>query len=119
MSLVKSLFELVSERENISIFRIDKTHDIFNGHFPNQPVLPAVTMLQLLKFEVERQTKKTLQLERLANAKFLQVVNPQLNDIISIELKITSAENKYKVNAILKQDSVIVAKLSTVYSENR
>lgn len=119
MSLVMSLFKLVSECEKTSNFSIDKTHDIFNGHFPNQPVLPAVTMLQLLKFEVERQTKKTLQLERLTNAKFLQVVNPQLNDIISIELKITSAEKKHKINAILKQDNVIVAKLSAVYFENR
>ena len=32
-----------------AIIELDEHHDIFKGHFPGQPVLPGVCMLQITK----------------------------------------------------------------------
>ncbi len=51
--------------------KINKTHKIFVGHFPKNPVTPGVLMLQIIKNCLEIHLEKPLLIQRLSHVKFL------------------------------------------------
>lgn len=72
---------------------IDADHKIFEGHFPNQPVVPGVCMMQMIKEIVEHITGKQTNLLQAADMKFLAVINPRENNLINASIKYTADEN--------------------------
>lgn len=72
---------------------IDADHTIFEGHFPNQPVVPGVCMMQMIKEVVEHITGKQTNLLQAADMKFLAVINPRENNLINASIKYTTDEN--------------------------
>lgn len=66
---------------------INADHKIFEGHFPNQPVVPGVCMMQMIKEIVEHVIGKETNLEKAADMKFLAVINPQQNNLIHATIK--------------------------------
>ncbi|MBO9617758.1 MAG: 3-hydroxyacyl-ACP dehydratase [Niabella sp.] len=56
--------------------QLNATHKIFEGHFPGQPVLPGVCMMQIIKELTEKATGKKLFLNEAAQCKFLSMVDP-------------------------------------------
>ncbi|RZK15805.1 MAG: 3-hydroxylacyl-ACP dehydratase [Hymenobacter sp.] len=73
--------------------RLRPEHAIFAGHFPGQPVVPGVCLLQLLKELLEGATQQSLQLVRAGNVKFLTVLVPGVPEIVHAQLKFESSED--------------------------
>ena len=72
---------------------INADHKIFEGHFPNQPVVPGVCMMQMIKEIVEFVLNIQTNLTQAADMKFLAVINPQENNIVQATIKYTTDEN--------------------------
>lgn len=72
---------------------IDKNHNIFEGHFPGQPVVPGVCLTQMVKEVVEELTGDKVMLTKGSNLKFMAVVNPQENADLEMNLTYTKKEN--------------------------
>lgn len=68
---------------------LNAKHQIFNGHFPNNPITPGVCLTQMLKESIEQITKKKLMLVNGSNLKFMAVLNPEQhpNATITVNLK--------------------------------
>jgi 3-hydroxyacyl-[acyl-carrier-protein] dehydratase len=68
---------------------LNAKHQIFNGHFPNNPITPGVCLTQMLKESIEQIIKKKLTLVNASNLKFMAILNPELHPTatISISLK--------------------------------
>jgi len=66
---------------------------IFEGHFPDVPVVPGVCMLQMIKELLEDRIGKPLQLLKAGNLKFLAVINPRLNSELSISISYVSGDD--------------------------
>ena len=87
---------------------INATHKIFDGHFPGQPVVPGVCMMQMVKEIIEQATQKKTDLLKAGDMKFLAVINPQQNNFIQAALKYTVEENgSLVVSATLFKDELI------------
>lgn len=91
MTLLKSNFYTVIELEQKgdqlqAIVTIDPNHKIFEGHFPGQPVVPGVCMLQMIKELAERQLDKSLLLREASQIKYLNVLIPITGDKILIQI---------------------------------
>lgn len=71
---------------------INKDHSIFEGHFPGQPVVPGVCMMQMILELMEQVTGKRLKLITAHDMKFLAVINPQVNNSVSATVKYTEDE---------------------------
>ena len=71
--------------------RLNPDHAVFAGHFPGQPVVPGVCMLQIIKELLEGATGQALQLQRAANVKFLTVLTPQAHEVVSVQLTFDSS----------------------------
>ena len=72
--------------------RLNPEHAIFAGHFPGQPVVPGVCMLQIIKELLEGTTGQPMQLVKASNIKFLTVLTPAAHEIVSVQLKFESSE---------------------------
>ena len=66
---------------------INKSHHIFQGHFPGLPVVPGVCMVQIIKELVEQNVGKSLMLREAGNIKFLSMINPEVNSKVIIRCK--------------------------------
>ncbi|GAB3655188.1 hypothetical protein GCM10027594_28480 [Hymenobacter agri] len=75
-----------------AIIRLNPDHAIFAGHFPGQPVVPGVCMLQIIKELLETALGQRVQLARAGNVKFLAVLEPRANAIVEVRLTFESSE---------------------------
>lgn len=94
---------------------IDTNHEIFNGHFPEQPVVPGACMVQLVKDILEKRLNQTLQLKIANNLKFLELINPQVITNIQLRLAYTMEDNQIKVNGDLIAEDVVYFKFQGIY----
>ena len=91
---------------------IDAGHKIFEGHFPGQPVLPGVCMLQIFKELLEKATAQKLFLYQADNCKFLSMVDPRVSPQLVFTIDYTTTEGYIKANGILKSETTTFLKLA-------
>ncbi len=118
MLLEKGLYQLISfqvEANKIAaVIQINASHEIFDGHFPGQPVLPGVCMLQISQELIEKATASSLVMESTGQVKFLSMVVPQNAQEISIE--ISWKENLDMVSVLWKDaDANAILKYTAGY----
>lgn len=109
-------FFTISERtasgNNIlATIEINALHHIFEGHFPGQPVVPGVCMLQIVKELLETAIKKKTQLHSADFLKFLAVINPVENPAVQAAFSYDSKDDgSIIVNGRLYKDTTIFLK---------
>lgn len=89
-------------------------HAIFKGHFPGEPVVPGVCMMEIVKEQLQQQLNKKLSMQLAGNVKFLQFITPGVEPLLSISWK--DIEGGYKINASFKSDSAFFFKLDGTYN---
>lgn len=55
---------------------LDSEHFIFKAHFPGQPIMPGVCIVQMVKELLEDCLGKSFRISRIKNVKFLSVISP-------------------------------------------
>ena len=97
-----------SETEIWAELFINAGHKIFEGHFPNQPVVPGVCMMQMIKEILEEVIGKETNLITAAELKFLAVINPLENNLVHTSIKYASDENgAINISASLFKDELV------------
>jgi 3-hydroxyacyl-[acyl-carrier-protein] dehydratase len=85
-------------------------HDIFKGHFPGQPVVPGVCMMEMVKELLEQQVDKFLWMRNAAQVKFLQLITPDEQPVINVSWN--EDGDNYNVNASFNNNAAALFKLS-------
>ncbi len=85
-------------------------HDIFKGHFPQQPVVPGVCMMQIVKELLEEQTGRKLVLRQALQVKFLQLILPETEPEVTISW--SSDADQLTANAVFKKEGTALFKMS-------
>lgn len=121
--VLKDFYKVLSEEKttdskySITIL-VNEKHDVFKGHFPGNPIMPGVCMIQIIKELTEKITKETLMIQTLANVKFMALINPENNPELRLELDITTTEdNLVKVKNTTYFNETVALKLSNVYKK--
>jgi 3-hydroxyacyl-[acyl-carrier-protein] dehydratase len=68
-------------------------HGIFAGHFPGNPVVPGVCMLQLVQELMEDARKEKLLLRESGQMKFLQFIDPRHHPQVELQINYTTKES--------------------------
>ena len=55
---------------------VNASQPVFNGHFPGQPILPGVFLLNFIRQQLQAMHDKPLHFSRLRRVKFLRPVVP-------------------------------------------
>ena len=96
---------------------INASHKIFDGHFPGQPVVPGVCMMQMVKEIMEQVTGKKTDLIKSSEMKFLAIIDPLQNNNISATLKYAINDNQNMiVSAVLFKDELTHFKFKGVFA---
>lgn len=81
----------------------------FEGHFPNNPILPAIALFDLSEVMLEQGLKKPIKFKTVSSAKFLVPIIPR--DKIKIELSLNEKSQNWS-GVFTNQENKIVCKLS-------
>ncbi|MBA4145538.1 MAG: hypothetical protein C0523_07240 [Cytophaga sp.] len=105
-----------NEQQTITAtLQINKQHAVFNGHFPGQPVVPGVCMMQMVKEVLERETQQKYLIREADHLKFLTLLDPTVHPEIEAEIKSESTTDGLKVVATLFTGDVIFFKIKSTF----
>ena len=94
---------------------LNPDHEIFKGHFPNNPVTPGVCMMQIIKELTQNVCGLNLQLSQSNNIKFMALINPMVNSDLVLELDVVQSETEVKVKNTTYFGETTALKLSSTY----
>lgn len=120
--LLQDFYKIVSlekkEQRHEAVILVNEQHDVFNGHFPGNPIMPGVCMMQIIKELAEEITESKLMLQSLTNVKFMALINPEVTPELRLELDITiTDEDLVKVKNTSYFNETTALKLSSVYKK--
>lgn len=96
---------------------IDAQHPIFAGHFPGQPVLPGVCMVQMMKELLQKAVGKELVLGEASQCKFLSMVDPGQTPSLQAVIDFDTPEDQpLGMSAQLKTHTGIVFKMQAKWT---
>lgn len=90
-----------------ALININAKHAVFDGHFPGNPIVPGVTMVQIVKEVLGQSLNQELFLSKAVNIKFMAILNPNEDPEVQVNIKIKS-----------KEDNLIAAS-STITKEDK
>lgn len=97
--------------------RLDEKHPVFKGHFPGQPVVPGVCEMQIVKEILTSVVQRKLQMLYADDIKFLQMIDPNLNNMLNVEIHYSiQEENKIELHANIFQENRICFKLNAAFT---
>ena len=117
--LIEELYK-VTATENTSEgilakVHLNKDHAIFKGHFPGNPVMPGVCMIQIIKELTEETTGKNLFLAVSSNIKFMAIINPEKNPDLQLSIDITQENGEVKVKNTTSFEETVALKLNATF----
>ncbi|MGV0756948.1 3-hydroxyacyl-ACP dehydratase [Empedobacter brevis] len=118
--LIPNLYTIKkSEKVDDSNFKVqielNPNHEIFEGHFPNNPITPGVCMMQIIKELTEGIVSKDLFLSKVSNVKFMTTINPFKQAILDLNLTIVHENNEVKVKNSSFFEATNALKFSAIY----
>jgi 3-hydroxyacyl-[acyl-carrier-protein] dehydratase len=121
--LLKDFYAITSLQKNDDqkytvIILVNENHDVFKGHFPGNPIMPGVCMMQIIKELTEQITQSNLIMQSLSNVKFMALINPFVTPELKLELDITITEDQLvKVKNTSSFGETVALKLGSVYKK--
>ena len=99
--------------------RLNPDHNLYQGHFPQQAVVPGVMQIQIIKELMENAVEITLLIREVTVAKYLRVVTPIDNQELHIQIEYKLNEKgDYLVNAVLSKGDINFTKVKVRFSES-
>jgi 3-hydroxyacyl-[acyl-carrier-protein] dehydratase len=104
--LLNDFYTIENENQDENAFsatiRFNASHAIFNGHFPGQPVVPGVCMIQIVKELLEECLERKILLTQAPQVKFLQLITPETTPVLLMSW--TREENYIALTAGFKTE---------------
>ncbi len=117
--LIEGLYtirELKSTDTDISAkIKLNPNHEIFDGHFPGNPIMPGVCMMQIIKEMTEDVLSKELFLQTSTNIKFMAKINPETHPNLLLNISFSEEEGMIKLKNSTYFDDTLALKLNAKY----
>ena len=76
-----------SDHQIVATLHLVADHAIFGGHFPGQPILPGVCMMEMIAEVMGVFLKSSFRISAGPVIKFLRMIDPRMNPSIHLEIK--------------------------------
>lgn len=96
------------EGEYSYAIRLNRTHEVYQGHFPGMPVAPGVCLLRMIKECVSHALNASVRYQTISNCKFLSVVNPEKEERLEL---VFSLKDTCMLQAVVRAGEATVLKL--------
>lgn len=106
-----------AETESAMEVKVLGNSPVFEGHFPGNPILPGVIMVEAVRSSLQRLFGKEFHLKTALSIKFLSVLNPAKNETVHLGIKHTEVEDGLKIEANLFSGDTVFFKMKGVYTQ--
>lgn len=117
--LIEGLYSIIDFKQEDSrvtaSVKLNKAHKVFKGHFPGNPIMPGVCMIQMIKELSEKVVERELFLSVCSNVKFMAIINPEKNEVIQLVLDIFSENGIVKVKNTTSFGDTLALKLNATF----
>lgn len=88
--------ERIVEKESATQYftHLNASHEIYNGHFPGDPICPGVCNVQTIRECAEMKTGKKLRIDSISICRFSALITPTGSPDLLISLELTQNEDK-------------------------
>lgn len=112
--LIKDFYNITEFQEfddeiNVKI-HLNPEHEVYDGHFKGQPVVPGVIQLQIIKEVVEKSTGKELFMNNIIQVKYLIPIIPKSEPLLINIKKLASESRKVKITAVVTTEDIVFTK---------
>lgn len=105
-----------SPRQITAVFRFKKELDLFNGHFPGNPILPGIFQIEMVKYAMEKIFDTCLCIKSVKKTKFSSLIHP--GETVFLDIMLNKEENsRFSVKAVLKAGDTVAGKTNMVLME--
>jgi 3-hydroxyacyl-[acyl-carrier-protein] dehydratase len=102
--------------EITTVIKLNPDHEIYKGHFPDQPVVPGVVQLQIIKELLEARIEHKLLLSNMASAKYLNMIIPEKHTKLECQITIKEADGVKKITAAIKEKDLVFTKIKASFT---
>lgn len=103
-----------TENSFSGLVSFNTTHAIFEGHFPDNPVVPGVCMMAIFSELLAKYFSARLFLKEASVIKFLQLIPPNIQPTFHATFSITDEQNII-LTASLKNNDVFLFKMIGIF----
>lgn len=97
---------------------LDPAHTVYDGHFPGNPVVPGVCLIQMIKEVIEHHVSREFLLSRADEVKFMSLVNPEKNGVLDMEITLTAMDdNATRANVIVRAGETVSLKFRGMFND--
>lgn len=118
--LIEGLYTVLDLEKNdntvVANIKLHKEHKIFEGHFPGNPIMPGVCMIQIIKELTEKAVGKSLFLNTSSNVKFMAIINPEKNDVLCLNMDISQTDDQIKIKNTTRFEDTLALKLNATFT---
>ncbi len=120
MILLNDFFKILSvektEAKYTVAIELNASHEIFKGHFPGNPVVPGVCMVQMIKEILNHIFKKEFTMTQASQLKFLAILKPILVPSLNVELlPIKEEENSIIISGNFQKKTTVFLKYKATF----
>ena len=92
-------------------------HEIFKGHFPQQPIVPGVFALQMIKECLEWNRNKKYRYNELTNCKFSRPIIPDRDKDLRIECECEFSDSFLLLKTTVQSEDTVYITLKAKLQE--
>jgi 3-hydroxyacyl-[acyl-carrier-protein] dehydratase len=111
---MKDFFTILSQQETESgasvTISFNQEHPVFEGHFPGNPIVPGVCLVQVIGDSIGFLLQRKLKLLACDNAKFLKLIQPLSIPEVSVLLSYSIADDIITVTASIVSEGDTLTK---------
>jgi len=104
-----------TDSEITASIKLNANHEIFEGHFPGNPIMPGVCMMQIIKELTEEVLAKELVLQTSTNIKFMAKINPETDPDLVLNIPYSEEEGILKLKNTTFFGDTLALKLNAKY----
>jgi len=117
--LIEGLYktEEISNSDSVitAKIKLNPAHEIFKGHFPGNPILPGVCMMQIIKELTEEVIQKELVMQTSTNIKFMAKINPETHPNLLLNISYAVEDGVLKLKNSTYFEDTLALKLNAKY----
>jgi len=118
IDLLQPSYEGNPVRKYSAILALDSSHQIFEGHFPGNPVLPGVCQVEIVRELAEEILGLKLLLSQASQVKYLNIINPSVNPLLNLDLKFGEpVQGEFDVSAEVTSAGSVFMKMKCRFKE--
>ncbi len=95
--------------------KLNASHEIYKAHFPGNPITPGVCLLQMALEIINAKYNRNMRLVYAKNIKYLKVINPVENPLISFIFQFKIEEGLLLADFDIIAGETVFTKVSATY----